>query len=48
MLVQYLLPVDHPQRVTVGCVAAVIAILLILKLASTLPPLGTGVPLICK
>ncbi|XP_069172874.1 acetylcholine receptor subunit alpha-type acr-16 isoform X2 [Procambarus clarkii] len=45
-LVQFLLPVSHSKRVTVGCTAVLLTLLQLLYLAHAIPPLGTSIPII--
>ncbi|KAA0201551.1 hypothetical protein HAZT_HAZT005446 [Hyalella azteca] len=45
-LIQFVLPVDYPPRVTVGLAATLACILMLIELATTLPPLGASSPLI--
>ncbi|KAF2362607.1 Neurotransmitter-gated ion-channel ligand-binding domain [Trinorchestia longiramus] len=47
-LVQFILPVDYPPRVTVGLASTFIAVLMLIDLCATLPPLGESSPLIVR
>ncbi|XP_069172872.1 neuronal acetylcholine receptor subunit alpha-6 isoform X1 [Procambarus clarkii] len=47
-LVQFLLPVSHSKRVTVGCTAVLLTLLQLLYLAHAIPPLGTSIPIIVR
>lgn len=45
-LVQFVLPVDYPPRVTVGVTSALLSLLMLINMSATLPPLGGACPLI--
>ncbi|KAK3874022.1 hypothetical protein Pcinc_020997 [Petrolisthes cinctipes] len=47
-LLQFVLPLTHPKRVSVGCCALLLTLLELLWLGYTLPPLATSLPIIVK
>ncbi|KAK3880460.1 hypothetical protein Pcinc_015062 [Petrolisthes cinctipes] len=47
-LLQFVLPLREPLRVVVGCVTLILTFLVLIYLASVLPPLSGSVPIIVK
>ncbi|RXG73818.1 hypothetical protein Avbf_00598 [Armadillidium vulgare] len=45
-MIQFILPVDHPKRLLIGFVCALLVMMELLFLKFSLPKLGTSVPLI--
>ncbi|KAK8746993.1 hypothetical protein OTU49_016937 [Cherax quadricarinatus] len=47
-LVQFLLPLRESRRLTIGCVSLLLTLLMLLYLATALPPLAYSLPIIVK
>ncbi|KAG7158895.1 Neuronal acetylcholine receptor subunit alpha-7-like 6 [Homarus americanus] len=47
-LVQFVLPLREPRRLTLGCMSLLLTLLLLLYLATIIPPTATSLPIIVK